>query len=98
MDKRILNKSDLDPASDEDLMTQVADGHRDALSVIFSRYRRLVLNVAWRILRDSGEAEDLLQSVFLEILQSANRFDPAKGSVRSWILQYAYHRSFNRSK
>jgi RNA polymerase sigma-70 factor, ECF subfamily len=82
--------------SDEALMTHVGGGHPDALAVLFCRYRRLVLNVAWRILHDRGEAEDLVQSIFLEILQSAARFDAAKGSARSWILQYAYHRSFNR--
>src|SRR6266853_524140 len=82
--------------SDEALMTHVGGGHQDALAVLFCRYRRLVLNVAWRILHDMGEAEDLVQSIFLEILQSAARFDAAKGSARSWILQYAYHRSFNR--
>src|ERR1700682_2807644 len=82
--------------SDEALMTHVGGGHPDALAVLFCRYRRLVLNVAWRILRDMGEAEDLVQSIFLEILQSAARFDATKGTARSWILQYAYHRSFNR--
>lgn len=84
--------------SDEALMTLVQEGHSDALAVLFGRYRCLVLNVAWRILRDVGEAEDLVQSVFLEILRSAARFDAAKGSVKSWILQYAYHRSFNRKE
>jgi RNA polymerase sigma-70 factor, ECF subfamily len=84
--------------SDESLMTLVKEGQSDALAVLFSRYRCLVLNVAWRILRDVGEAEDLVQSVFLEILRSADRFDAAKGSVKSWILQYAYHRSFNRKE
>jgi RNA polymerase sigma-70 factor (ECF subfamily) len=77
-------------------MTHVGGGHSDALAVLFCRYRRLVLNVAWRILRDRGEAEDLVQSIFLEILQSAARFDATKGTAKSWILQYAYHRSFNR--
>jgi RNA polymerase sigma-70 factor (ECF subfamily) len=82
--------------SDETLMMHVKEGHPDALAVLFSRYRRLVLSVGLRILRDTGEAEDLVQSIFLEILQSVARFDAAKGTARSWILQYAYHRSFNR--
>jgi RNA polymerase sigma-70 factor (ECF subfamily) len=57
-----------------------------------------VLAVAFRILRDRGEAEDLMQEVFLEIYRDVGRFDPARGSVRTWILQYAYHRSLNRRK
>ena len=83
---------------DDALMKFVKEGHPDALAVLFDRYRRLVLSVAWQILRDKGEAEDLVQSVFLEILQSAAKFDSAKGTAKTWILQYAYHRSFNRKK
>src|SRR5579862_3220777 len=83
---------------DDALMSLVKDGHPEALAILFDRYRRLVLSVAWHILRDYGEAEDLVQSVFLEILQSASKFDSTKGTAKSWILQYAYHRSFNRKK
>lgn len=84
--------------TDDALMSFLKEGQPEALAVLFDRYRRLVLSVAWQILRDRGEAEDLMQSVFLEILQSASKFDSAKGTAKSWILQYAYHRSFNRKK
>ena len=87
---------ELVPLPDEALMACLREGHCDALAVLFDRYHRLVLSVALRILRDSGEAEDLMQSVFLEILRSAAQFDPAKGTTKVWILQYTYHRSFNR--
>ncbi|HLJ15886.1 MAG TPA: sigma-70 family RNA polymerase sigma factor [Bryobacteraceae bacterium] len=93
-----LCQSEFRTLPDDTLMTFVQQGHSDALAVLFDRYRRLVLSVAWQILRDRGEAEDLVQSVFLEILQSASKFDSAKGTAKSWILQYAYHRSFNRKK
>jgi RNA polymerase sigma-70 factor (ECF subfamily) len=45
---------------------------------------------------DHGEAEDLVQDVFIEILRMVHHFDPTKGSAKTWILQYAYHRSLNR--
>lgn len=81
---------------DEAVMQHLQLGHHDALAVLFDRYQGLVMNIALRILRDAGEAEDLLQSVFLEIFRSAAQFDPAKGSTKIWLLQYVYHRSFNR--
>ena len=87
---------DLTGLSDEALMLHLSAGHHDALAVLFDRYHRLVLNVALRILRDCSEAEDLMQSVFLEIFRAAAQFDAAKGTTKIWILQYAYHRSFNR--
>lgn len=79
-------------------MVSLRDGHHDALAVLFDRYHSLVHSVAWRILHDAAEAEDLTQSVFLEIFRSAAQFDAGKGTTKGWILQYAYHRSFNRKK
>ena len=49
-----------------------------------------------RILRDPGEAEDVMQDVFFELFNKAAQFDPAKGSAKTWVLQYAYHRSLSR--
>ena len=83
---------------DEILLTQVHSGHTEALGVLFERYFRLVFDTARRILRSRGEAEDLAQDVFIEIHKKAGLYDPQKGTVKTWILQYAYHRSFNRRK
>jgi RNA polymerase sigma-70 factor (ECF subfamily) len=85
-------------ATDEDLLLQLRSGLDDALAGLFDRYYRQVFSVAHRILRDSGEAEDLMQEVFLEIYRDADKFDPARGSVKNWLLQYANHRSLNRLK
>jgi RNA polymerase sigma-70 factor, ECF subfamily len=82
--------------SDAELMAQLQSGCNDALAVLFDRYHRLVLSIALRIVRDPGEAEDVTQSVFLEIFRSVAQFDPAKGTTKVWILQYAYHRAINR--
>jgi RNA polymerase sigma-70 factor, ECF subfamily len=84
------------PEGEEGLIRALQAGDREALELIFERYHRLVLVTAIRILHDVGEAEDLMQSIFLEIFQKANQFDPSKGTLRHWILQYAYHRSINR--
>ena len=82
--------------TDEDVMERLRQGHPDALATLFDRFYRLVLKIALRILRDPGEAEDLMQDVFLEIYKKASQFDPARGSAKTWILQYAYHRSLSR--
>jgi RNA polymerase sigma-70 factor, ECF subfamily len=82
--------------SDEDLVDALTKGCHDALAVLFDRYYRLVLSIASNVLRDSAEAEDLLQTVFLEIYRVARAFDKSKGAAKAWILRYAYHRSLNR--
>jgi RNA polymerase sigma-70 factor (ECF subfamily) len=94
--EKSVRYEDLVRLSDEALMRHLQAGHNDALAVLFDRYHHLVLNIALRILRNSGEAEDLMQSIFLEIFRSAAQFDATRGTTKVWILQYAYHRSFNR--
>src|SRR5215471_646032 len=82
--------------TDEEVMEQLQKGNQDALPILFDRFHRLVLKIALRILHDTGEEEDVMQEIFLEILNKADRFDPGKGSPKTWILQYAYHRSLSR--
>lgn len=83
-------------ATDEELLTQVGLGSKGSLALLFRRYRRTVLNVAQRILRDPSEAEDLCQEVFLLLFQKAKLFDATRGTAASWIIQIAYHRAMNR--
>jgi RNA polymerase sigma-70 factor (ECF subfamily) len=82
--------------NDDDLLEYLQQGHHDALAVLFDRYHRLFYTIASKILRDVGEAEDATQTAFLDIFRSVKQFDRTKGSAKSWILQYAYHRSLNR--
>ncbi len=77
-------------------MAHLQAGCNDALAVLFDRYHRLVLSIARKIVRDPGEAEDVMQSVFLDIFRSVAQFDASKGTTKVWILQYAYHRAINR--
>jgi RNA polymerase sigma-70 factor (ECF subfamily) len=82
--------------SDEKLILQVQHGDGDAFTVLFDRYNRLVLTVALRIVRDASEAQEVTQNVFFEFYRSAGKFDPARGTLKVWLLQFAYHRSINR--
>jgi RNA polymerase sigma-70 factor (ECF subfamily) len=91
-----LSFEQLSRLSDPNLIAHLSAGHHDALAVLFDRYHRLVLSVAFKILRDASEAEDVMQSIFLEIYRVAGQFDTARGTVKVWLLQYAYHRSMNR--
>jgi len=85
-----------DALSDEQLMHEVQGGDGDAFTVLFDRYNRLVLTVALRIVHDVGEAQEVTQNVFFEFYRAARRFDPARGTLKVWLLQFAYHRSINR--
>lgn len=84
--------------SDEELARQISTGSHDALTALFDRYHRLVFDVALRIVRDPGEAEDVVQNVFLDVFRAMANFDPRKGILKVWILQYAYHRALHRKR
>jgi RNA polymerase sigma-70 factor (ECF subfamily) len=84
--------------SDEELLQAVGKGNKEALGMLFQRHGRSVLHVAWRILRDEGEADDLRQEVFLYVYQRASSFDAGKASAASWIIQIAYHRAIDRRR
>jgi RNA polymerase sigma-70 factor (ECF subfamily) len=47
-------------------------------------------------LRDDGEAEAVMQTVLLDVFQSASKFDATRGSFKVWLMQFAYHRSIRR--
>jgi RNA polymerase sigma-70 factor (ECF subfamily) len=87
--------AELKRLTDDELMVQLQAGVNDALAVLFERYHRLVFSIALKIVQDRGEAEDVTQNVFLEIYSSVAQFDPDKGTLKVWLLQYAYHRAFN---
>ncbi len=90
--------AELQRLSDEQVMDCLQRGQTDALAVLFDRYQKLVLSIALKIVRDSGEAEDVTQTVFLDIYRAMAQFDARKGNTKVWLMQYAYHRAINRRR
>jgi RNA polymerase sigma-70 factor (ECF subfamily) len=84
--------------SDEALIARICMDDSDALGLLFSRYARLVWAISRRILQNNEEADDLLQDVFLLVRRRASVFDPAKGTVRSLLVQMCYQRAFSRRR
>ncbi|MGA7632834.1 MAG: sigma-70 family RNA polymerase sigma factor [Terriglobales bacterium] len=85
-------------APDEALVALIRDGSAEALGVLFHRYARIVRGVAYRVLRDTSEADDLLQDIFLLVHRLCGTFDNSKGSARFWILQMTYRRAISRRR
>jgi RNA polymerase sigma-70 factor (ECF subfamily) len=82
--------------SDEELVLRMERGDRAALEALFDRYFNLIFGIALRILHDRSEAEDLVQDIFLRLFEKVRGFDPSKGSGRTWIVQIAYRKAFDR--
>jgi RNA polymerase sigma-70 factor (ECF subfamily) len=71
-------------------------GNHEALAIVVDRYQRLVFTIAFRIVHDKGEAEDLVQDIFLLIFRKVKLFDASKGIFKVWLLRCAYTSSMNR--
>ena len=93
-----INGAGYSEAPDEILLAQICEGDKEALTTLFRRFARVVYAVAFRILRDAAEAEDLLQDVFLFIFRKCAIFDSSKSTARSWIVQMTYHRAIDRRR
>ena len=83
---------------DEILFEHIALGTQEALGILFRRYARRIRNIGWRILRDAGEADDLVQEVFLYVFRKCGLYDPSKGPARSWLIQVAYTQALLRRR
>jgi len=87
-----------EPLKDDELLRNIGEGCTDCFTLLFHRYCRQVFCVSYRILHDRAETEDILQEVFLSIYLQQERFDRARGSVRTWILQFAYFKALLRRR
>jgi RNA polymerase sigma factor (sigma-70 family) len=92
----LFDRLKLKLSSDEKLAARLQAGQAEALTILFERHSPLVFRNARRILRNDAEAEDLVQQVFFDLLRSADKFEPKKGSFRAWLLMFAYCRTINR--
>lgn len=90
------------PESDDDRGTGVTDatlleriGERsaDALAQLYDRFGRPAYSLARRICVDETLAEDVVQEAFLVVWRDPGRFDPARGSVSTWLLTLVHHRA-----
>jgi RNA polymerase sigma-70 factor (ECF subfamily) len=79
-------------------MELICKGDQEALASLFRRYARVVRGVALRILKDSSEADDLLQDIFVLIHRLCRTFDSSKASAQFWILQMTHRRAISRRR
>ena len=77
-------------------MARLAAGEPAALRQLHDRYAGLVFGLARRVLGDDAMAEDVAQEVFVAIWQEPGRFDPTRGSLRSWLGLLAHRRAVDR--
>lgn len=85
---------DHDAAPDlNDLLVRAGRGDEVAFAAIYDALGSSVYGLARRVIRDPARAEEVSQEVFIQVWQSAARFDPSRGNAKSWLLTLAHRRA-----
>jgi RNA polymerase sigma-70 factor (ECF subfamily) len=79
--------------SEPELLRRIASADLVAFEVIYDLYGSAAYGVALRITFDEALAQDVVQDAFISVWRHAARFDPARGSVKTWLLAIVHHRA-----
>jgi RNA polymerase sigma-70 factor (ECF subfamily) len=82
-------------SADEPLIGRVQAKDQTAMGAIFDRYAAMVYSVALRVLKDPGQAEDVMQEIFLQVWNRPDRFTQGRGSLGAWLAVIARNRSID---
>lgn len=85
----------ISPASDAALLSRVAASDGAAFDDLYARYAPRAAVLALSILHEPALVEDAVQEAFLAVWRRAPTYDPARGSVRSWLLTIVRHRAID---
>jgi RNA polymerase sigma-70 factor, ECF subfamily len=80
----------------KDLLRRVSARDHAAVAEFYDHVAGLLFSTAVRILRDTHDAEEILQDVFVQIWNKAADFDPTMGSPVHWSLAITRHRCIDR--
>jgi RNA polymerase sigma-70 factor, ECF subfamily len=84
--------------TDEDLLSRVAQGDRDAFGHLYKRYARAVMGLALRRLGDRGRAEDAVQEAFASVWRAARSYRRDRGPVAPWLYAVARNAIADRGR
>lgn len=74
------------PDPDLDLMRRVAANEADAVAALYDRFGSLVYRLAYQVMPTRADAEDAVQEVFVRLWRTADRYDPKRAALVTWVM------------
>jgi RNA polymerase sigma-70 factor (ECF subfamily) len=95
-DNRTSNsETEIGAVDETTMLTRIGQRDENAMEAVFRRYSGPVYSVALRVLRDTGQAEDILQEVFLQLWRKPAAFVQNRGSLGAWLVVIARNRAID---
>ncbi len=82
--------------TDDQLIAAIQARDMQALEQLFDRYRVLAYSVAYRLLNDAGDAEDVVQESFLNVWRAAGTYRAGRSGSRAWLMSIVHHRAIDK--
>jgi RNA polymerase sigma factor (sigma-70 family) len=82
----------------DQLLSRVAEGDQKAFEELYGATSSRLFGVILRMMRDRGEAEDILQEVYATAWRRADTFDPERGSAITWLITLGRNRTIDRMR
>jgi RNA polymerase sigma-70 factor, ECF subfamily len=83
----------IEDAQDRDLVKQIRAGDEEAFRALFRRYGPLAKGLAYKVVRQSFLAEEIVQEAFLALWRDPGSYREERGSFRVWLLATVHHRA-----
>ena len=77
-------------------MPLVEVGDAEALATLYDRHGRAAYSLAYRLMGEKQEAEDVVQEAFVKVWRSAGGYRVGRGNVRTWILSIVHNRGIDQ--
>jgi RNA polymerase sigma-70 factor, ECF subfamily len=92
---RTSNSETATGSEDTALLSRVGQGDENAMETVFRRYSGPVYSVALRVLHDTGQAEDVMQEIFLQLWRKPAAFIQGRGSLGAWLVVVTRNRAID---
>ena len=78
------------------LMNRIAEGDEEAVAELYDRFSALVYKSARQVLNSQAEADDAVQEIFVRLWKTADRYDPRKAKLVTWVMLIARRHLIDR--